>query len=426
MTQDVSSPFHEPTPGAPFPGYSAEPVVKITEKKRKPADLQKRGGPNGRHSGSVQNLAAIAPAEASLRSKQEPLLLLAETLPVLVWASDAEGVKTYCNRRYLEFTGISSLAEMNTRWQDCVHPDDRQPVTEAWIHALATGEPYTSSYRLRRHDGVYRQVLARALAVRDDDGQIDQWLGTTTDIHEQTLAEEMMRRTEKLATAARMAASIAHEINNPLASVTNALYLALQAPELSPKTRQYLKLADRELARVAQVTTQTLRFHKQAVAPVLASLRDLIDAALAVFAPRLESLGISVRRDYPAEHKLYCFADEMRQAFAHIVCNSLDAMAQGGRLQVRIRTSRRWDDSPAQGVRITIADSGTGIPAELRAHIFEAFVSTKDPTGTGLGLWVVDGIIRKHQGSISLKSSTDSARHGTVLMLFLPFASAIE
>jgi len=322
---------------------------------------------------------------------------------------------------------MSSVKEMNSRWQECIHPDDRQLVGKVWLDSLVTGEPYAISYRLRRHDGVYRQVLARAVAVRGDGGEIGQWLGTTTDTHDQTLAEEMMRRTEKLATAARMAASIAHEINNPLASVTNALYLALQAPELSPKTRQYLKLADRELARVAQVTTQTLRFHKQAVAPAPARMRDLMEAALAVFVPRLESLGIAVERDYGTEHNLYCFADEVRQAFAHILSNSLDAMGKGGgRLQVRIRDGRRWDKGLTQGIRITIADSGTGIPDELQSRIFEAFVSTKEPTGTGLGLWVVDGIVRKHQGSIWIRSSTDPLRHGTVLILFLPFAGALE
>ena len=401
-----------------------EPAAKIAERMR-----EQLGGPSPRTSTNDSaglKLIGTTPTRASSRYQKEALLLLAESLPQKVWTSDANGVKTYCNRRYLDFTGISSVAEMNTRWHECVHPDDRRLVRETWANALATGEPYTLSYRLRRHDGVYRHVLARAVPVRGDHGQIEQWLGTTTDIHEQAVAEELLRRTEKLAAAARIAASIAHEINNPLAAVTNALYLALQAKELSPSTRQYLKVADQELARIAQATTQTLRFHKQSVAPTLASLRELMDSALSMFGPRCESLGISVHRRYRTEQKLFCFADEVRQAFAHLVANSVDAMARGGRLHVRIRESRRWDETRTYGIRITIADTGIGIPNAVRPRIFEAFVSTKEPTGTGLGLWVVDGIIGKHYGTISVKSSTHAVHHGTVLTLFLPFAGATE
>ncbi|HEY6447851.1 MAG TPA: PAS domain-containing protein [Acidobacteriaceae bacterium] len=252
---------------------SPGPAVKIAERMREQVGVPQRRTSTDHDPGL--KLTGKTPARASSRYQREALLLLAESMPQKVWTSDAQGVKTYCNRRYLDFTGISSVAEMNIRWHECVHPEDRRLVRETWANALATGEPYTLSYRLRRHDGVYRHVLARAVPVRGDDGQIEQWLVTTTDIHEQAVAEELLRRTEKLAAAARIAASIAHEINNEVAAVTNALYLALQAKELSPSTRQYLKLADQELARIARATTQTLQFYKQSVAPALASLREL-------------------------------------------------------------------------------------------------------------------------------------------------------
>lgn len=376
--------------------------------------------------GFVQDLTAQKQAEATLHEREQRFNALSENLPQLVWVTDGSGVNIYCNQRYLQYHGVSREDATGGFWADFVHPQDCTQALEKWEHSILTGSAFLTQFRLRRYDGAYRYFLARAVPVEGEAGQIDRWLGISTDIHDQKLVEETMRRTEKLATAGRLAASIAHEINNPLASVTNALYLAMQDHELKPATRQYLKLADQELARVAQVTTQTLRFHKQSTAPALASPAVLMDATLSVFSPRLESLGISVEREYRAEQKLYCFADELRQAFAHIISNSLDATLRGGRLRVRIREARSWKESETRGIRITIADTGTGIPADLRDRIFEAFVSTKEPAGTGLGLWVVEGIIRKHHGYIAVRSTTDVARHGTVLSLFLPFAGASE
>lgn len=376
--------------------------------------------------GFVQDLTAQKQAEATVQEREQRFNALSENLPQLVWVTDGLGVNIYCNQRCLEYHGVTREDAAGSFWVDMIHPQDRSPTLEKWDKSILTGEPFVTEFRLRRHDGAYRYFLSRAVPVRGEDGQIDRWLGISTDIHEQKMVEETMRRTEKLAMAGRMAASIAHEINNPLASVTNALYLALQDRQLSPVTRQYLKLADQELARVAQVTTQTLRFHKQSTAPALVNPANIMETALTVFSPRLESLGISVIREYRAELKLYCFADELRQAFAHLVSNSLDATSRGGRLRVRIREARSWGEAETRGIRITIADTGTGIPPDLRARIFEAFVSTKEPAGTGLGLWVVEGIVRKHHGSIAVRSSTDAVRHGTVITLFLPFAGASE
>jgi PAS domain S-box-containing protein len=240
------------------------------------------------------------------------------------------------------------------------------------------------------------------------------------DITLQKQSEEALRRTEKLAATGRLAASIAHEINNPLEAVTNSLYLALQDAALSTETRMYLKMAEQELARVSQLTTQTLRFHRQSVAAAEADLGELMDSAYELFASRFEACNIRIQREYQTGMTLFCRGDELRQVFANLLSNALDAMRHGGQLRIRIRKGHSWGRDASIGVRVVVCDSGTGIPPGLRKKIFEPFVSTKADTGTGLGLWVSEGIVKKHRGRISLYSHTGERQHGTVFSLFFP------
>jgi PAS domain S-box-containing protein len=367
--------------------------------------------------GFVMDLTAQTQAEEATREREQRFSALAESLPQLVWASDPNGDRIYVNSRYCNYTGMTAENLVGAKWKDFLHPDDIPRTNELWYKSMATGEDYSNEYRIRRHDGMYRSFLARAIAVRNPDGTIDRWLGSATDIHDQKLAEEALRRTEKLAATGRLAASIAHEINNPLEAVTNALYLALMDTSLPQDTRTYLKMAEQELARVAQVTTQTLRFHRQSVAAVQVDLADVMDSAFSLFAPRFEASHIDVLRDYTPGQLLYCRADELRQVFANFLSNALDATRQGGRVRIRIRPCTT-NAGPA--LRVTIADTGHGIPPHLRKAIFEPFISTKETTGTGLGLWVSDGIVQKHRGRITLRSSTAEAHHGTVFSLFFP------
>jgi PAS domain S-box-containing protein len=335
---------------------------------------------------------------------------------------DADGEYLYCNQRLLDYVG-QPQEWLRTHAFEAVHPDDRDATVAKWKRSLQTGEIYINEYRLRRHDGAYRHFLARAVPVRDEAGRIQRWLGSTTDVHDQKMAEESLRRTEKLNTAAKLASSMAHEINNPLSSVVNTLYLALQDPALSDETRSYLTMADQELARAVQAATQMLRFHRQSTAPVSADLSEIMEALLTLCAPRLRACSISVEREYLTQEKLHCFKDELRQVFANLISNSIDAMQRGGRLRIRIAAGRAWDGPRTREIRVVVADTGEGIPLELQAQVFEPFVSTKEATGTGLGLWVSEGIVRKHNGRILLRSSTGAARHGTVFSIFLPLVA---
>ena len=345
---------------------------------------------------------------------------MTESLPQMIWTADGKGRKLFCNQKYLKYLGLSSANVLELRFEEFLHPDDRLSTVETWQHCMATGEPYLKEYRMRRFDGDYRHFIARALPTVNDHGVIDRWLGSITDVHDQKLAEEALRRSEKLATAGRLAASIAHEINNPLAGVTNSIYLALLDGELSSSTRTYLEMADQELARVAHITTQSLKFHKQSVSPEFADLGEVMRSALALFAPRFRSKQVTVQIEMEAGISVWCLSDDVRQVFTNLLSNSLDATRDQGRIRVRIKPCSTLGRSRVPGVRVVIADTGQGVPEAIRPRIFEPFVSTKLETGIGLGLWISDGIVKKHGGRIRFRSRTGPKRPGTVISLFFP------
>lgn len=359
-------------------------------------------------------MPAVIPSEQLIES-------LAETVPQMVWCSDAGGKKTYCSRRYLSYTGAQGLEELDRCWASYVHPDDRPAVVSAWERSLRTGDPYECRYRMRRHDGVYREFLAQAKAVHGSRGEILRWIGANTDLHEQKQLEDARRRSEKLAIAGRLAANIAHEVNNPLASATNALFLASQDPTLSESTRSYLELVDHELRRIATVTRQTLRFHRQSHFPRLTDVGNLLHAVLET---TLIPDTVNVRLQSPAEcGRLFCYEDDIKQALACVIQNSLDAMPQGGNLLVRFRPVNA-PQCNQPGIRISVADSGQGIPRHMLPDVCEPFVTKKDANGTGLGLYVTKGIVERHQGMLHIRSTEHGPRRGTTVALYLPYSGA--
>lgn len=253
--------------------------------------------------------------------------------------------------------------------------------------------------------------------VKDSSGKLIGASKIARDISGRKLAEEALRRSEKLAAAGRLAASIAHEINNPLAAVTNLLYLMGKHPD---KSGRYLELATQELDRVIHISKQTLGFYRDTSTPVEIELADLFDNILYIYARRLEGRNIEIKRAYDPDAKIMAFSGEIRQVFSNFVSNAFDAMPHGGRLIIKISRARSWKDPRISGVRVSVADTGIGIPREHAKHIFEAFYTTKQDVGTGLGLWVTNGIIQKHHGSIRYRSSTSEGKSGTVFSVFLP------
>ena len=267
--------------------------------------------------------------------------------------------------------------------------------------------------------------LASAYPVRTTPRQV-RWVGVIVlDASERKRSEEALRKSEKLAVTGRLAASIAHEINNPLEAVTNLLFLLRNYTDLDDQAIAYVDMAELEVRRVAEITQQTLRFYRQSTLPARASMAELLDSVLALYQGRLNNLGIHVERDYDPEMDLFCFAGEIRQVIANLVGNSIDATAQGARLLIRARRSRNWKNPEQVGVRFVVGDTGCGMDAEVRNRIFEPFFTTKEVTGTGLGLWVSQEIIRKHDGVVHVRSRAAHPAYperstGTVFQIFLP------
>jgi len=277
---------------------------------------------------------------------------------------------------------------------------------------------------------------ARQFDLNDPDLSPVRWVGAViVDVTDRRISEELLRRTEKLAATGRLAASIAHEINNPLEGVTNLLYLLHQQP-LDPEALQYADMAQQEIARVSQITQQTLRFYRQSSKPVLTNPGELLDSVLDLHQGRIAALQIEIDRRYRPGADFLAFGGEMRQLFANFIGNALDALSKGGHLVLSVRPSQAWsertDGQPSAeppaipGVRIVIADTGSGMSPAVRKRIFDAFFTTKEATGTGLGLWISSEIIAKHHGTVRVRSRSADApgpgSRGAVFMLFFPFA----
>lgn len=229
-------------------------------------------------------------------------------------------------------------------------------------------------------------------------------------------AAEALRRSEKLAVAGRLAATIAHEINNPLAAVVNLHYLMSSAASLEESLR-YLAVADQELARVIEITTQTLRFHRETTTPAEVDVTAVMDSVVKLYERRIAAANVVVERRMSASAVILGFAGELRQVFANLISNALDAMPSGGKLYLRVHAHAEHRAPRRRGVRVVVFDTGSGIPLAIRDKVLEPFVSTKDDKGTGLGLWVSSEIVRKHCGTMRFKSWLGL---GTVFSIFLP------
>lgn len=385
---------------------------------------------------SKQNLARLVPAierelkeaqerkrkrtaESALRSSEARFHRLVESMPLALLISDVNGRISYGNDGVMRLLGYSQqeIANGDVTLEQVFAPmeGDANSLLQTWI--ASHGETFEVECQ-RRDDSIVPVLLGASILNPEAASEDHQIAAFLADLTEQKRSHEVLRNTEKLAAAGRLAASVAHEINNPLEAVTNCMYLLGQC-QLEPTAQEYLKLAQHELDRVTHITTQTLRFYRQSTKPIETNIHELFETVLALYDIRMRAQNITVIRDFGNIPTIVARDGEVRQILANLVGNAADAMQiGGGRLWLRTRPAIHWK-SGAPGIAITIADTGTGMDSKTIKRIFDAFFSTKGTTGTGLGLWICREILTKHQGTIRVHSRLQQPS-GTVFRVFLP------
>lgn len=361
-------------------------------------------------------------AEQATYEAAQRFRFLAESMPQKIFTARPNGDVDYFNQQWMEYTGLSFEQIKDWGWKQLIHPQDLQENIRVWRHSIHTGEPFHFEHRFHRADGSYRWHFSHAVPMHDRDGNISMWIGSSTDIQSLREQEERLLKTEKLAAAGQLAASMAHEINNPLSSVTNALYLLENHATLDEPARMFANTAATELARVSRIVRQSLSYYRVGAAPHDVDLSAIVNDSLQIFSEKITRQGIELKQKVAGGARLVGFPDELRQVIDNLLLNALEAMSGAGCLSISVHESCDWthDLRHRRGVRLTIADTGCGIPKSHQARIFEPFFTTKLEKGTGLGLWILRGIISKHDGVMSLRSSDAKGKSGTVISIFLP------
>ncbi len=248
-------------------------------------------------------------------------------------------------------------------------------------------------------------------------------LEVNRDITSQLQAEEALRETEKLAAMGRVAGIIAHEINNPLASITNTLYLVRNHPSLDDSARHFADIAEQELQRVSHITRQTLSFYRESKQPIAVNLTELLNDVLEIQDRVLTSTRIAVDRNYALSPVVQGFPVELRQVFLNLIGNAIQAMPGGGSLRVFVREATDWRQQ-RRGAAISVVDTGIGIRPEDAKRLFQPFFSTKSTKGTGLGLWISKGIVQKYDGNLTCRSYRAPSGSVTCFRVFLPVSAS--
>lgn len=370
-----------------------------------------------------QMLGEIQLRDTTLQESERQFRILADSLPQQAWSAGADGVIVWFNKRWYDFSGVSDALTSVDAYAEIVDPHVLPRVMENWLNSVKTGQQFEMVVPLRGKDGVYREFLILGVPVRDNTGKIVRWFGTNTDVTEQRRSEEALRRTEKLAATGRLAASIAHEINNPLEALTNLVYLARRNPA---KSESYLAMADQELDHIAEITKHTLGFYRDTTTASPVDISTVVREVLELYSRKLQFKNIEVKERYFAGTTILGYPGELRQIFANLIANAVEAMEDNGHLSIKASPVRNGASGNGSGVRVSLMDDGCGIDSSQMKKIFEPFYTTKKDVGTGLGLWLTQNLVNKHNGHIQLRSRVDHGKSWTVFSVFLPQNQSVQ
>lgn len=282
-----------------------------------------------------------------------------------------------------------------------------------FLASRTAGQPAELSYGSRWFRVRYDRIP-------EDPFREDAFILLLTEVTHHKKLQETLKMTERLAATGRLAHVIAHEINNPLEALSNLLFLVQYSSDLDERNRGLVKEALVQLERISQITKQILIYHRESKQPVLADGTDLLQGVLAMFRPQMMVNRVELITHFKSSRPIWVHPGEMRQAFGNLVSNALDAIGdEGGTLKVSC-----FDTTDCltmrQGVRFVFSDSGGGIPPDSLSHIFDAFYTTKDLKGSGIGLWLTSEIVAKHRGRLRVRSRINGLFRGTLFDIFLP------
>jgi PAS domain S-box-containing protein len=368
-----------------------------------------------------------ARAAEELRYRENVLQLALTASGMGLWVWDVEKEVVHRSDEVYRMVGCEpgAFGSEPEAWLQFVVPEDVPALDEAFAKVRTEGADYHMQYRVRWPDGSLHWLESQGKCEMNAQRKVTRIFGVMADITHRKQRDEALLRAEKLAIAGRLAASVAHEINNPMEAVANMLYL-ISTTDSFEDARVHANSALDELMRIALVAQSTLKFHREIGTPKDTLLSEVMESVLAMFRGKLQAMEIEVDTRVDGERPISCMMSETQQIFANLIANAIEAMNQNGRLVTRIRPSLDWRDRTTKGMRVTICDTGAGIDRSTAARMFEPFFTTKTETGTGLGLWVVAQLLERHKGSVHVRSSQRIGASGTAFSVFLPFGEGVE
>jgi PAS domain S-box-containing protein len=360
-----------------------------------------------------------------IRAQEEWFRVTLTSIGDGVIATDREGKVSFLNPLAEKLTGHKfadakgkKIEEVFPIFNEMTREQTENPVKQVMELGRAIG--LANHTVLLNLDGTFTPIEDSAAPIRDDRNQLLGVVLVFRDATHERKAQEILRRTEKLAAAARLSATVAHEINNPLEAVVNLVYIAKAAAGASDSVTHPLTLAEQELERIAHLTRQTLGFYRESRTPELIELTALIDSVLLLYSNKFRSKNISVVCEFEECPQIRGVQGELKQVVSNLISNAADAVEQNGTIRVRLHRDREANDKLVQ---VVIEDDGPGVAAEDMDRIFEPFFTTKQDVGTGLGLWVSKEIVNRHGGRIVVSEShSNEAAHGAAFTIQLPIA----